>query len=45
MSTYSLCKQLTEVFGTADSIKLIVNGIFQVTVYDSCHMGIENGTS
>ena len=45
MSTYSLCKQLTEVFGTADSIKLIVNWIFQVTVYDCCHIGLENGGS
>ena len=45
MSTYALCKQLTEVFETADYIKLIVNGIFQVTVCDCCHTGIENGTS
>jgi hypothetical protein len=45
MSTYALRKQLTEVFITADYIKLISNGIFQVTDYDCSHMGLENSKS
>jgi hypothetical protein len=41
MSIHSVCKQLTEVFGTAESIKLIVNGIFQVTFITCCQIGLQ----